>query len=64
MPLGQSRRVREKMPWLIGVVRRTNEDIKERLRIQQIYHMITSKIARATCGIEDSSRCSFNKSFI
>lgn len=30
-------------PWLIGVVRRTNEDIKERLGVQQIYNMITGR---------------------
>lgn len=30
-------------PWLIGVKRRTNEDIKERLGIKQIYDLMTSK---------------------
>lgn len=29
--------------WLIGVKRRTNEDIKERLGIKQIYNLITSE---------------------
>ena len=30
-------------PWLVGVRRRTNEDIKERLGLEQIYSLITSK---------------------
>ena len=30
-------------PWLVGVKRRTNEDIKKRLGIEQIYNLITSK---------------------
>lgn len=30
-------------PWLIGVRRRTNEDIKKRLGVEQIYNLITSK---------------------
>lgn len=31
-------------PWLVGVKRRTNEDIKKRLGVEQIYSLITSKI--------------------
>ena len=30
-------------PWLVGVSRRTNEDIKKRLGIEQIYNLITSE---------------------
>jgi len=30
-------------PWLVGVSRRTNEDIKKRLSLEQIYNLITSK---------------------
>lgn len=30
-------------PWLVGVHRRTNEDIKERLGLEQIYSLIMSK---------------------
>ncbi len=30
-------------PWLVGVSRRTNEDIKRRLSLEQIYTLITSK---------------------
>lgn len=29
--------------WLVGVSRRTNEDIKKRLGIEQIYNLITSE---------------------
>ena len=31
-------------PWLIGVERRTNEDIKERLSIEQVYMKIRSEV--------------------
>jgi len=30
-------------PWLVGVSRRTNEDIKRRLSLEQIYTLIISK---------------------
>jgi len=30
-------------PWLVGVSRRTNEDIKKRLSLEQIYNLITAK---------------------
>lgn len=30
-------------PWLVGVSRRTNEDIKKRLGVEQIYNLITSE---------------------
>lgn len=30
-------------PWLVGVSRRTNEDIKRRLSLEQIYTLITAK---------------------
>jgi integrase len=30
-------------PWLVGIVRRTNEDIKERLSVEQIFVLITSE---------------------
>jgi integrase len=33
-----------RQPWLVNVSRRTNEDIKERLGIEQIYNLITSEI--------------------
>ena len=30
-------------PWLVGVVRRTNEDVKKRLGVEQIYSLVTSE---------------------
>jgi len=30
-------------PWLVGISRRTNEDIKKRLSLEQIYNLIISK---------------------
>jgi len=30
-------------PWLVGVGRRTNEDIKKRLGLEQIYNLVMAK---------------------